>query len=402
MEARKVYFADNISPAHRAVISRFNELHRGSIEVVPVNLPFDKFTTNERKELLARSLRNKSDRIDLFAVDVIWIPRFSKWSEPLGRQFGSATLGDVVESALEPCYVDSTLVAMPLYIDIGMLYYRRDLLRQLPRWPDVEQQLRESITWDDFLGLRATLSASGRPFYVFGAKDYEGLVCNYLELLVGRLPEYSNAKTPDLSTPEARDALQMMMDFVQRSGVSPREVTEFDENRSYDFMLAHDAVFCRGWPNFLENYSTFYPDTAKLLAIGRAALPHFKGMRPRSVFGGWNLMVSKYSHNKEQAIEFIRFLQSEESQKTMFEVGGYLPTSRSVYASAAYMAQHPNLAYYKQLMANGFHRPALAAYTRISDIIAHFVHRALTGELSAEEALRLATQEINATNATGE
>jgi multiple sugar transport system substrate-binding protein len=32
--------------------------------------PFQKFSTNERKELLTRSLRSKSDRIDIFSVDL--------------------------------------------------------------------------------------------------------------------------------------------------------------------------------------------------------------------------------------------------------------------------------------------------------------------------------------------
>lgn len=44
----KIFFADNISAAHRQVIARFNAIHRGRIEVVPVDLPFTKFSTNER------------------------------------------------------------------------------------------------------------------------------------------------------------------------------------------------------------------------------------------------------------------------------------------------------------------------------------------------------------------
>src|SRR5512140_3173445 len=78
-EPTRVYFADNISKAHRVIIAEFNKRHAGSIEVVPVDLPFDKFSTNERKELLARSLRSKSDKIDIFAVDLIWVPRFARW-----------------------------------------------------------------------------------------------------------------------------------------------------------------------------------------------------------------------------------------------------------------------------------------------------------------------------------
>ncbi len=83
----RVYYADNISPAHQQIIDRFNELYRWKIEVVPVNLPFEKFSTNERKELFARSLRNKSDRLDIFAVDLIWVSSFSRWAEPLDATF---------------------------------------------------------------------------------------------------------------------------------------------------------------------------------------------------------------------------------------------------------------------------------------------------------------------------
>ena len=42
-KSQKVYFADHISPAHEAVIKRFNELHAGKIEVIPVNLPAGDF-----------------------------------------------------------------------------------------------------------------------------------------------------------------------------------------------------------------------------------------------------------------------------------------------------------------------------------------------------------------------
>lgn len=81
----QIFFADNISNAHRKLIERFNEEFKGQIEVIPIDLPFSKFSTNERKELLARSLRSKSERIDVFAVDLIWVPRFARWGQPVGN-----------------------------------------------------------------------------------------------------------------------------------------------------------------------------------------------------------------------------------------------------------------------------------------------------------------------------
>lgn len=83
----KLYYVDNISETHQRLIDRFNQRYAGRIEVIPVNLPFSKFSTNERKEILARSLRSKSERIDVFAVDIIWTQRFAKWSHPLDAYF---------------------------------------------------------------------------------------------------------------------------------------------------------------------------------------------------------------------------------------------------------------------------------------------------------------------------
>ena len=178
---RRVFFADNISTAHEAIIARFNELHKGRIEVVPVNLPFTKFSTNERKELLARSLRTRSDRIDVFAVDLIWVTRFSKWAEPMDRHFPRESLATTLPQALESCTVDGALMALPLYVDIGLMYYRSDIVGRLPDSSAIEEALRRSITWDELTALRDRLNYRGRPFYVFQGKAYEGLICNYFE-----------------------------------------------------------------------------------------------------------------------------------------------------------------------------------------------------------------------------
>ena len=53
-EIKKIYYIDNISEAHRILIERFNQRYKNKIEVVPVNLPFYNFTTNDRKEILGQ------------------------------------------------------------------------------------------------------------------------------------------------------------------------------------------------------------------------------------------------------------------------------------------------------------------------------------------------------------
>jgi multiple sugar transport system substrate-binding protein len=169
----KIYFADNISAAHQKVIYRFNETYRGSIEVVPVNLPFAKFSTNERKQLLTRSLRSKGTRIDIFAVDLVWVPRFVKWAEPLAKYFSPQEQETFLPDALKSCFFIQTLIEMPFYIDIGIMYYRKDQLTALPNYAEIEQKLKKSITWEEFIQLSNKLAQDGKTFYLFPADRYE-------------------------------------------------------------------------------------------------------------------------------------------------------------------------------------------------------------------------------------
>jgi len=394
--ATQVYFADRISPAHRQIIDRFNTLHRGRIEVVPVDLPFEKFSTNERKELLARSLRSSNEKLDIFAVDLIWVERFARWCESLDTYFGPAERERIIPVARESCIRDSVLMAVPLYIDIGLMYYRGDLIDSLPDATTITEELRRSMSWPDFLRLRHRLGYDRRPFYLFQGDAYEGLVCNYLEFAVGMDPRFLDSNRIDLSRPAARAALQMMVDLVHRDGISPAAVGGWDEDRSYEAFVSGEGVFVRGWPNFVENYLARNADTLRMGRIRKAALPHFEGENPTSITGGWNLMVSKFSKKKPQALEFIRYLQTKEVQQILYETAGFLPTTRAVYEDTLYMRAHPDLAYYYTLLSRGFHRPFLEEYTRISDILAHYLHLALRREIPVEDALREASARIQA------
>ncbi len=93
---KTIYFVDHISSAHQKVIDLFNEKNKGSLRVETINLSFDKFSTNERKELLARYLRSKNNRIDIFSVDQIWVPRFARWGVPIQQFLDSTEINTII------------------------------------------------------------------------------------------------------------------------------------------------------------------------------------------------------------------------------------------------------------------------------------------------------------------
>jgi len=395
--ATQIFFADNISNAHQKLIERFNEEYKGQIEVIPINLPFSKFSTNERKELLARSLRSKSDRIDVFAVDLIWVPRFARWGQPLGMYFPANERSRIMESALQSCYVNEQLVAVPFYIDVGMMYYRRDILESLPDFPQLREKLQKGLSWEEFIELHQRLRRPNHPFYMFPAKNYEGLVCSFIDLLKGQERSIFAGDSVQLNTPAARKSLQLLVDLVHHYRITPEAVTEFDEMNNYRYALNHDALFFRGWPGFLRNFDAF--DTPemkdKMKDVEPAALPYFKGYKPVSVYGGWNLMISQFSAKKSAALEFIRFAMRKESQELMYDEGGYLPVNQAVYQDSLFLKRNPELEYYRQLLRNGVHRPYVVDYTKISDVISYYVHSAIKRDISVPRALERATEVIN-------
>ncbi len=393
---KKVYYVDNISDAHLKIIKKFNEEYKNKIEVVPVDLPFYYFTTNDRKAVLTRSLRNRSDGIDIFAVDLIWIKRFAKWGYSIDSRVEKSMLRNVNAMALQACYQNDSLVAFPLFLDIGVLYYRKDLIRNLPNGNEIEEKIQRSLTWKEFIDLGKQFRSSSNPYYVFTGGDFEGLMCCFQEMLSEEESRSIFYNKPlELNRPEPRKALQTLVDFIYKYKFSPPEVTQFDDPDCYSYSNIHDAVFFRGWTGYHKQYKWSLDDTTKIANMGIAPLPHVEGHNTSGVFGGWSLMISKFSNRKEEALKFINYMFRKENQKLLYEEGGYIPINNEVYSDSTYISKHKELSHIKDLLVWGKHRPFLENYTRLSEIMTRSIHNALKNDITVSAALMQATDIIN-------
>jgi multiple sugar transport system substrate-binding protein len=385
---RTIYFVDHISSAHQKVIDLFNQKYKNSIRVETINLSFDKFSTNERKELLARYIRTKNNRIDVFAVDQIWIPRFVKWGVSLNKLIDSSETNQILPNALETCFQDDSLYAVPLYVDIALMFYRDDLLKKLPDYSKIVKELNNSITWEQFIDLHKRIKNWKNPFYIFQADDYEGLLCQYAESMANfNNPIVSKEKKLMIDTPEGKKSLQLLVDFVNKYKISPKEVTYLKENESFRYFAKNDGLFLRAWSSMFDDENEFLKDDVRS-NLKMAPLPHFKDGKPSSIYGGWNLMISKFSRQIPEVIKFVKFLISEESQKIMYEEGGYLPVNRNLYEDKDFVKRHPDLKFFEKLYQTGVYRPFIENYTNVSDILSHYVNSAIKGDISVSNALK--------------
>lgn len=394
-KVKTIYFADNISRAHQKIIDKFNKKYEGQIKVETINLPFEKFSTNERKELLARYLRSKSNRIDVFSVDIIWVPRFAKWCLPLDSMIDSQKVNNLLPYALKSCLYDNKLYALPLYIDIALMFYRDDMLKQLPDYQEFSTELASSITWERFFELQKKLKTPNNNFYIFQADDYEGLLCSFTEIMSNLnsriIEEKEQLKLDEQNT---RKAIGFLHDLIYNKKLSPEAVTDLRENNSYQFFVNNNSFAVRGWPNFLSDDNNYLSENLKS-NIKRAPLPHIAGSEPASVFGGWNLMVSKYSERIPEVMKFLEFILSDEAQKILYEEENFLPVIKSLYQDLSFTKNHSELKYYDNLFRTGVYRPFLEEYTNVSDILSFYINKALKNEISIDEAVKLASEKIS-------
>lgn len=388
----EIYFADRITKAHKILIDRYNLKMAGKVRVIPIDFPNYDFSTNERKELLARSLRGRGDGIDLFAVDLVWVQRFAKWCEPLDKYFTDEERSRILSSALESCYYDGELVAMPLDLVQGIMYYREDLIKQSENSDEIIEQLQNYITWEDFLLLKNKLPAN--PFYIFPAAEYEGLICSFMEMILSIKPDYFVEYGFNFNTDEAKKSLQFLVDLINKYGATPKIASEFTEIPSYEYFIKNDALFIHGWVSYDKDFEESPFDLEKQKKLRKAPLPHFKDGNPTSVFGGWNLMVSKFSDKKEEVVHFIKFLLSNDSQELFYEQSGFYPVINKIYDDQFYIKKFPEIHKSKDIIKTGVHRPSHVEYTRYSEIMSHFFGMAIRKEISVQESLEKTTNNI--------
>jgi trehalose/maltose transport system substrate-binding protein len=331
---------------------------------------------------------------DVYAVDVIWPGMLAEYFVDLKPYFANEV--SLQFPAITASYtVDNKLVAMAYHPDIGLLYYRTDLLRQYGyREPPK--------TWDELEIMAARIQAGERAkgkkqFWGFvwqGAAD-EGLTCNALEWQAaeggGRIIEEDQAIS--VNNPQAIRAWQRAAHWV--GSISPPGVVGYREWDSLNVWVAGDAAFMRYWPSgYVDSQAAGSPIRNKFDA---ALLPGGKAGRVGTL-GGWGFAVSRLSAHPREALELVRYLTRRDVQVKRSRVLALPPTLPELYNLPEVLEPNPRF----DLLSQAFRtvvvsRPSNVTgkkYQDVSDAYIQAVHSVLTGEKSAPEAAAALENEL--------
>jgi multiple sugar transport system substrate-binding protein len=338
----------------RELLDEFERDHPGvtvTEEVLPAS-------TDQQHQYYAINLDSRHVSFDLFAVDVIWVQEFARagWILDVDAVLPETDRRTYFPAAIEAASYEGHLHAVPWYLDVGVLFYRRDLLGRYGFEPP--------RTWSQLVSMvRTIVDQEGDPTlmgFLWTGKQYEGLVCVALEFIWSR-----GGNLLELNVP-GEQALGFMRDLIALERVSPQIVALADEETVRLLFGNGRAVFMRNWPyawRFLNDPRS--PVSGKL---GMAALPAFEGHEPASVLGGWMLAVPARTVRRDVAIELARFLTGKQAQRRMAQSAGYHPARRDLYEDPVLQAAQPWLADLYPVFLNARPRPVTPYYLMLSQV----------------------------------
>lgn len=353
--------------------------------------------TDQRRQGLVIPLKGKQKDPDLFLMDVVWVSQFaaSGWLQPFDTYLAGDTtiLGAFFEGVIEQ--VDKykgNIISFPIYIDGGLLYYRKDILEKY--------QLEVPKTWEELVKTAKLVQKQERKensqFYgfVWQGAQYEGLVCNFLEFLSsngGKMVDESGNFT--MATPENTTALKFMHDLIHSYAISPPNTfTEMKEEEVRTSFQRGNALFERNWPYAWSLHQG--EDSPIKDKVGIAPLPRFEGKECASTLGGWHIGLSRYSDMKEEAWEFIKFVTSYEAQKKLALNLGWNPGRKDIYDDNEVREALPHFEILKKIFKNAVARPNLPYYSQVSEVIQRELNASIAGKLEPKEALSNAQDRI--------
>ncbi len=359
-----------------SLIEEFQEQNRD----IKIRLKKGSNNSGELQKLNASALR--SGYYDLAYMDIIWVPKFAKAGllRDLSDRISNEELAKFLPSDVDGGRYEGKLYRIPLRSDVGMLYYRKDLLEEPPE------------TFEQLLQMARTLQKQRAvPWgYVWPGQQYEGLVATFVEILQGYGGFWINSITREvgLDHPEAVEVVEFLRGTIEQ-GISPTAVTGYQEEQAHNLFLQGKAVFLRDWPNVWA----LAKDSPVRGKIAIKPMVHAPGNSSGACKGGWGFGIAAKTRHPEAAWKAIKFFTSAAAERQLVLETGYLPSRRSLFIDPQIVGRYSHFPKLLEVIENSVLRPLIPQYDQASEILQRYLSDALTGRLSPKEAMEAAAKQ---------
>ena len=399
----------------REIADEFEKNFGVNVEIIPIEIDVNKRLDQFLEQLNTDHQANSTDEVDVFAIDVIWPGIMAKYAEdlkPKFEKFSHKFNPKIFENNRVITSNGSKLVAMPWFVDAGLLFYRKDLLKKY--FPD---NPKPPETWEE-LEKKAKIIQDGerklnKEFwgFVWANKSPEGLTCNALEWqfsygggkIVKIADRTKNVNSLDIDIQETANAFEQTKDWIYKSKISPQLSNTSGDRENFRIWRKGNAAFMRNWSYAYNQSFEENPDFPDLRGnVGVTLLPKGNGEKAShaSTLGGWQLMINANSQGKEKkaAIKFVEFLISKNIQESLALKTGKVPALQELYKNAKVVKKLPFLDndednpylknFFTNILDNTVQRPSAftgRSYPRISEAYSDEVYDILRNNVRNTE-----------------
>ncbi|MEV5711732.1 ABC transporter substrate-binding protein [Actinoallomurus sp. NPDC052274] len=338
-----------------------------------IELPED---ADAQRQQMVQNAQTKSNAYSVLNLDVVWTAEFAanQWIAQLPKdQFD---LSKYLPAATKTGEYRNNLYAAPWKTDAGLLYYNKDLL-------DKAGVTAPPKTWAEMQ--QDCAKVKGAKCYAGQFEKYEGLTVNFSEAVAsaGGVVVDDSGK-PNVNTPQAKQGLDFLVNGF-KNGMIPKEAISYKEEESRRAFEKGDLVFYRQWP-YAYALSNKKGDSKVVGKFAVAPLPGLNGPGAPTL-GGHNLAISKFAQNKATALDFIKYLTSEQTERANLINSSEAPTLASLYDDAELQKKFPYLSTLKASLLNAKPRPQAVRYGDVTAAIQEAAYAALTGKSTSDQAL---------------
>jgi multiple sugar transport system substrate-binding protein len=368
------------SGATHAWIDAYNKKNTG---VTVKIFEFPASADAQRQQFIQRQ-QAKSGECDIFSSDVIWTAEFAsqKWLYDM-TPYVEKRKSEFIQAPIQTVTYEGKQWGVPETTDAGFLYYNDEKIKSPPAtWQAVYQQ------------------AAQQGGIVYQGAAYEGLTCDFLELLFAAGGQVFNeyGSKGAINSPQATKALQLMVDGI-KNGAAPKAVTTYMEPESLAAWQTGKYAFMRNWP---YAYALSQNDKGSKVKDKFQVTPQptFEGGGKAGILGGHNSVISAYTDNPGAALSVVDYNTSLENNVRVASKFSLAPVLTAAYDDAAVKKALPFSDELKQAVAQAKARPVSPVYPQISQAIYNNVNDALAGRQTPQDAMKKANDAIDKALAT--
>lgn len=365
------------------VIPAFEEEHPG-VKVKPVTVQYDQL----HQKLVTAAAGDALP--DVVRSDIIWVPELADLGVLVPLDEAMSDFDELAEQTYEgPLATNKwqdSYYGLPLTTNTKVMLYNEEALQSagLSEAPATFDELREAAP---------KMAETGN--YLLAEGDAAGWqILPYIWSNGGDITD-EEITTADgyLNSAESVEAVELLVELYNEKALPKLILGGGGGTDTFEGLAKgmYATIIDGPWayPAIEGQFKDF--------EIQSAPMPHGDG-ESTSVVGGENLVMTQASENKEAAAAFIRYMLSEDAQLAMAEAGQI-----SVLSELAddMVEIEPSYEEYMNQLETARPRPPTPAWTKIDEVIRKQVQLAIRGDMSAQEAMDQAVEQIDPLLARG-